>query len=174
MVVDLRGSAFVLVVVVVLTLLSGVRAVGTTAPGQRPRVFAWPLAPPRPVGRPFTAPAHLYGPGHRGVDLPGTVGEPVYAAADGVVAFARPVISRGVVSVQHPQGLRTTYEPVTPVVTAGAVVHRGDRIALLTAGHDGCPGAPACLHWGLRRGREYLDPLVAVNRPRVRLLPVSP
>ncbi|GAA3005879.1 M23 family metallopeptidase [Actinokineospora diospyrosa] len=133
--------------------------------------YASPLLPARPVARPFLAPAHPYGPGHRGVDLPGAVGEPVHAAADGVVAFAGVVVDRGVVSVRHAGDLRTTYEPVTPVVTVGAAVHRGDQIGLLTAGHPGCAEAPACLHWGLRRGKEYLDPLIALHRPRVRLLP---
>ncbi|MER7077770.1 M23 family peptidase, partial [Saccharopolyspora kobensis] len=33
--------------------------------------FGWPLAPPPAVVRPFEAPEHAYGPGHRGVDLAG-------------------------------------------------------------------------------------------------------
>ncbi|GLW81472.1 M23 family metallopeptidase [Actinokineospora globicatena] len=136
-----------------------------------PAVFSSPLMPPRAVSRPFTAPAHPYGPGHRGVDLPGAVGEPVLAAADGVVAFAGVVVGREVVSVQHRGGLRTTYEPVTPEVVTGAWVRRGEPIGRLAAGNPGCAAA-ACLHWGLRRGKEYLDPLVALHRPRVRLLPV--
>ncbi|MBM7772857.1 murein DD-endopeptidase MepM/ murein hydrolase activator NlpD [Actinokineospora baliensis] len=145
-------------------------AVAAVEPPRWTSTYASPLVPARPVARPFAAPASPYGPGHRGVDLPGAVGEPVLAAADGVVAFAGVVVDRGVVSVRHVGGLRTTYEPVEPTVTAGAVVRRGDQIGLLVAGHPGC--ASACLHWGLRRGDEYLNPLVALHRPRVRLLPV--
>jgi murein DD-endopeptidase MepM/ murein hydrolase activator NlpD len=59
---------------------------------------------------------------------------------------------------------------VQPSVAAGQVVARGSPIGLLAAGHPGCP-APACLHWGLRRGETYLDPLVLLRPPRVRLLP---
>jgi len=86
--------------------------------------------------------------------------------------FAGPVAGRGVVSVQHDDGLRTTYEPVLPAVAAGAIVAAGEVIGVLEPGHPGCPDA-ACLHWGVRRDRiDYLDPLVLLRPPRVRLLPV--
>jgi murein DD-endopeptidase MepM/ murein hydrolase activator NlpD len=49
-------------------------------------------------------------------------------------------------------------------------VRRGDLIGTLTSGHAGCP-VQACLHWGLRRGQSYLDPLGLLRPPRVRLLP---
>ena len=39
----------------------------------------------------------------------------------------------------------------------------------LRPGHADCPGA--CLHWGVRRGAEYLDPLALVATGHVRLLP---
>ena len=141
---------------------------GTPAPGAQ---YAWPLLPPPAVLVPFRAPAHAYGPGHRGVDLAGAPGVAVLAARGGAVVFAGPVGGRPVVSVQHDDGLRTTYEPVLPVVRAGAVVAAGDVLGALLPGHAGCPGA--CLHWGLRRDRtDYLDPLVLLRPARVRLLPV--
>lgn len=119
--------------------------------------------------RPFAAPSSQYGPGHRGVDLGGTPGEPVLAAADGVVVFAGLVAGRGVVSLDH-GGLRTTYQPVVLAVLPGQAVARGSVIGQLAAGHEGC-GAAACLHWGVRRGLEYLDPLGLFSSGRVRLLP---
>ncbi|WP_034511276.1 murein hydrolase activator EnvC [Blastococcus sp. URHD0036] len=140
---------------------------------------AEPLAPgplwtaPLPgleVTRPFEAPASPYGPGHRGADLAGAPGAAVLAAGDGVVVFAGPVAGRPVVSIDHPGGLRTTYEPVDPTVGAGQAVARGSPIGVLAPGHEGCP-AEACLHWGLRRGETYLDPLLLLRPPRVRLLP---
>jgi murein DD-endopeptidase MepM/ murein hydrolase activator NlpD len=75
-----------------------------------------------------------------------------------------------VVSVAHADGLRTTYEPVQPTVAAGLPVARGTPLGMLVAGHAGCP-VDACLHWGLRRGTAYLDPLSLLRPPRVRLLP---
>ncbi|WP_240157423.1 murein hydrolase activator EnvC family protein [Pseudonocardia broussonetiae] len=137
------------------------------APGAR---YAWPLLPVPQVRRPFRAPEHAYGPGHRGVDLAGVPGQAVLAARGGTVVFAGPVGGRSLVSVQHDDGLRTTYEPVAPAVTAGTVVAAGAVLGVLEPGHPGCPD---CLHWGVRRDRtEYLDPLVLLRPPRVRLLPV--
>jgi murein DD-endopeptidase MepM/ murein hydrolase activator NlpD len=94
----------------------------------------------------------------------------VEAAGDGVVVFAGMVAGRPVVSVDHADGLRTTYEPVQPTVAAGQIVARGSALGTLLAGHEGCPAA-ACLHWGLRRGETYLDPLALLRPPEVRLLP---
>jgi murein DD-endopeptidase MepM/ murein hydrolase activator NlpD len=121
------------------------------------------------VVRPFQLPRGPYGPGHRGVDLGGVADEPVLAAADGVVSFVGWVATRGVVAVTHAGGLRTTYEPVRPEVTTGQRVRRGEEVARLMPGHDGC--AAACLHWGARRGDDYLDPLWLLSTHRVRLLP---
>ena len=132
--------------------------------------WGWPL-PGRPeVARAFDPPVTPYAAGHRGVDLAGAAGSPVLAAGAGVVAFAGLVAGRPVVSVVHPGGLRTTYEPVQPTVAAGQAVARGTPLGLLVPGHAGCP-AEACLHWGLRRGEAYLDPLSLLRPPRVRLLP---
>lgn len=132
--------------------------------------YGWPLWPPPAVGRPFQPPSLPYGPGHRGADLLGADGQPVRSAGAGVVVYAAPLADRGVVSVDHPDGLRTTYEPVRAGVRPGQVVARGQPLGALVAGHAGCPVA-ACLHWGLRRERTYLDPLVLVRPARVRLLP---
>ncbi|HVL84406.1 MAG TPA: M23 family metallopeptidase [Pseudonocardia sp.] len=140
---------------------------GVPAPGAR---YAWPLLPPPAVLTPFRAPAHRFGPGHRGVDLAGTAGQPVLAARAGTVVFAGPVAGRGVVSVQHDDGLRTTYQPLEPQVRAGEAVPAGAVLGLLRPGHPGC--AVVCLHWGLRRDRlDHLDPLVLLRPLRVRLLP---
>ncbi|WNV89877.1 M23 family metallopeptidase [Umezawaea sp. Da 62-37] len=144
-----------------------------TAAGARPGRYAWPLAAPHPVVRVFSAPTTPYGPGHRGVDLGGTAGEAVFAAGDGTVVFAGPIGGRQVVSLAHGDGLRTTYEPVEPLVRAGSAVRRGERIGTLLAGHEGCPVA-ACLHWGARRGVDYVNPLRLVTAGRVRLLPLAP
>jgi murein DD-endopeptidase MepM/ murein hydrolase activator NlpD len=133
--------------------------------------YSWPLLPPPSIRTPFGAPENPFGPGHRGVDLAGSVGQPVLAARGGTVVFAGSVAGHGVVSVQHDDGLRTTYEPLAPAVHAGAVVAVGAVLGTLVAGHRGCPSP--CLHWGVRRDRlEYVDPLVLLRPPRVRLLPV--
>jgi murein DD-endopeptidase MepM/ murein hydrolase activator NlpD len=148
-------------------------AAAAPAPGAAVRAsptWSWPLPGTPQVTRPFQPPPSPYGAGHRGVDLAGAPGSPVLAAGAGVVAFAGMVAGRPVVSIDSPGGLRTTYEPVDPSMAAGQAVARGSPIGTLRPGHAGCPAA-ACLHWGLRRGGTYLDPLVLLRPPQVRLLP---
>ncbi len=132
--------------------------------------WRWPLAGTPHLVRRFDPPPQPWLPGHRGVDLAASPGMPVLAAGGGTVVYAGVLAGRGVVSVDHPSGLRTTYEPVEPLVSAGDMVAAGTVLGLLTAGHPGC-AASACLHWGLRRGAVYLDPLAVLGLARVRLLP---
>jgi murein DD-endopeptidase MepM/ murein hydrolase activator NlpD len=86
------------------------------------------------------------------------------------VTFAAVLAGRGVVVVDHGTA-RTTYEPVVASVAVGQVVMRGEEIGRLQAGHPSCPGA-TCLHWGLKEGDAYLDPLLLLG-PTIRLLPAS-
>ncbi|MGY1630611.1 murein hydrolase activator EnvC family protein [Geodermatophilus sp. SYSU D01186] len=162
--------ALAVVLLAVVWLLAPAPAVAEPA---RPAAAAlWVRPVDGAVTRPFDPPPDRYGPGHRGVDLAGSPGATVLAAGDGVVAFAGTVAGRPVVSVDHPGGLRTTYEPVTPGVGAGQAVARGSPVGTLAEGHAGCPVA-ACLHWGLRRGETYLDPMALLRPPEVRLLPMG-
>ena len=183
-----------LVVLLTALLLGPTTTAGAAAPADVPLpaiplgAFGWPLAGLDGTGAPgggdvgsvarrFLPPPDPYGRGHRGADLVGAPGAPVLAAGPGVVAQAGPLAGRGVVSVVHPGGLRTTYEPVTAAVVVGTPVARGTVLGTLDAGHPGCPAA-ACLHWGLRwrsgpdvRREQYLDPLLLVGLGRTRLWP---
>jgi murein DD-endopeptidase MepM/ murein hydrolase activator NlpD len=133
---------------------------------------AWPLEPRPDVVRGFDPPDVPWGAGHRGVDLAGHVGQPVRAALPGIVSFSGRVAGRGVVVVDH-GATRTTYEPVTASVRRGAEVGRGQVIGSLAWFGTHCLPA-ACLHWGLRAGDTYLDPLQLVGGPLpVRLLPLG-
>ncbi|NKS87494.1 peptidoglycan DD-metalloendopeptidase family protein [Rhodococcus hoagii] len=151
-------------------------SVTVTAPVATPvattnrQPFGWPLRPRPPVVRPFDLPERNWLPGHRGVDLAAVPGQTVLAAGAGTVVFAGTVAGKPVVSVDHPGGLRTTYEPVEATVSAGRRVERGTVLGTVAPGHPECAAA-ACLHWGLRRDREYLDPLPLVGAVRMRLLP---
>ncbi|WP_189024976.1 M23 family metallopeptidase [Nocardia rhizosphaerihabitans] len=155
-------------------MLGGAAPVGATEVG----VFGWPLRPRPSVERRFDKPERNWLPGHRGVDLAGSAGQVVLAAGDGIVVFAGVVADKPVVSIDHPGGLRTTYEPVQAQVIVGRRVSRGTPIGTLVAGHEGCP-ATACLHWGARREasehgrREYVDPLGLLHEVPVRLKPLE-
>ena len=158
-----------LVLLVAAGLLAPAAAAADPVPPP-PSLWTPPLTGPPSVSRPFEAPPHPYGAGHRGVDLHGSPGMPVLAAGDGVVAFAGTVAGRPLLSIDHGNGLRTTYEPVQPSVGAGQRVTRGSPVGTLVPGHAGCP-VGACLHWGLRRGETYLDPMTLLRPRQIRLLP---
>lgn len=124
------------------------------------------LDPPVPgrVVAVFDAPTR-YGPGHRGVDLATPAGTPVRASAPGTVTFAGRVVDTAWVTVDH-GGVRTTVGPM-----AGIVVERGQRVVRgEVLGTSGRAHGTAALHWSLRRGDTYLDPLAA-GRGVATLLP---
>lgn len=147
--------------VLVVAALGLVTAPPAAAAGAR-------LPVPGAVVRRFDPPAERWLAGHRGVDLAAPPGTAVLAPADGVVTFAGEVAGKPVVVVSH-GAERSTLEPVEGTVPVGTRVAAGEQVGQLVAGHA-CP-AEACLHWGVRRGDEYLDPLAAVDAPAVRLLP---
>jgi Peptidase family M23 len=132
--------------------------------------WRWPLRPAPPsVLRGFDPPAHPWEAGHRGVDLATAPGRRVYAAGPGRVSFARDLAGRGVVTVVHGR-LRTTYLPVRPSVREGQRVAAGTPIGVVEDVLGHC-GATPCLHWGLREGETYHDPLTLLGLGPVRLLP---
>jgi murein DD-endopeptidase MepM/ murein hydrolase activator NlpD len=146
----------------------------TASSPARAEAHGWtlPLAGPPVVVRGFQPPAEPWLVGHRGVDLRGSPGDPVLSAGPGRVSFAGSVAGKPVVVVTHPSGLRTTYEPVIRAVGTGDEVTTGSLLGRLVAVGGHCLPA-TCLHWGLRRGDSYLDPLSLVGATlRVRLLPV--
>ncbi len=119
--------------------------------------YVAPVPEPLHVLRHFDPPTTPYGAGHLGVDLELAAGGPVRAAAGGVVRFAGQVAGRGVVVLAHPDGVVTEYEPLRPAVQAGARMRDGQLLGTLAGVHRGCP--VSCLHWGARRGAQYVDPL---------------
>lgn len=167
-------------------LAAGVLAVGPVADaapvGSRAGMSS-PLPGPVSVSTPFDPPAQRWLPGHRGVDLAGTVLASVRAPADGTVLFAGAVGGRPVLSIDHGGGVRTTYEPVRATVRAGDHVVEGVEVGRLLAGHHGCP-VEACLHWGARvtsgdpsgDDDDYVDPLslLADSERPIRLKPTRP
>lgn len=117
--------------------------------------YAVPVVDPVVVA--FAAlPGQPWDRGHRGVDLAAPLGAVVLAPADGTVTFTGQVVDRAVVTITHADGLRSSFEPVTGTAPVGAQVRRGQSLGVTTPGghcHD------RCLHWGVRRGAVYLDPL---------------
>jgi murein DD-endopeptidase MepM/ murein hydrolase activator NlpD len=169
-----RWAALVISVNLTLALIS---AIPTAADDVR---LGWPLRPAPTVVRGFDAPSPNWNPGHRGVDLAGRPGQPVYAAGGATVVFAGLLAGRPVVSLAHPGGLHTSYEPVRAVVRVGQQVRAQTVIGELVAGHPGCRASQAggaCLHWGAMwgpaQGADYVDPLGLLKSTPVRLKPLG-
>lgn len=130
--------------------------------------WQWPVDPPHII-EPYRAPAHRYGPGHRGIDLGAPIGARVAAPAAGVVAFAGDVAGRPIVTIDHGVGLVSTLEPVAATVPVGAVVRAGDTVGSVSTGGHTPAGA---VHFGVRENGEYISPIMLLrNVPRAVLLP---
>ncbi|MCO6678319.1 M23 family metallopeptidase [Cutibacterium avidum] len=127
--------------------------------------------PPVPgrVVKGFDPPAKPWLPGSRGVEFAASPGEPVRTVTAGVVVFAGQVAGTGAVSIMLPDGRRTTHMPVVPVVAVGDVVVPGQVIGLVGVGP---PCSRTCLHWGLKKGTEYQNPMTLLDTG-VRLLPMQ-
>jgi len=98
---------------------------------------------------------------HDGVDIAAPFGSPVFAAADGRVAFAGHLPDGAmVVLIAHDGGLFTLYAHLDdtlarPRVKVGDDVRAGDQIG--TVGLTGITTGPH-LHFVIRRGDEPIDP----------------
>lgn len=134
--------------------------------------WRWPLEPRPAVVHPFRAPRSAWGAGHRGLDLATGVAASVVAVEDGRVSHAGVVAGRGTVSVQHHDGLVSTYEPVRPGVSVGDHVAAGHPVGVVEPGVVTHCGSLACLHLGARRGAAYLDPWPLLAGGELALLPL--
>lgn len=148
---------------------------GSPSAGPVPaRNWNWPLSPRPPVLRIFDPPARPWLSGHRGVDLEAAYGgAPLISPTGGTVSFVGIVVDRPVITIDHGNGLRSSFEPVASELTKGSAVAAGDVLGQVQTGH--CGPSPPCLHWGVRRGEEYVNPLAFVMdlRPSVLLPPLE-
>jgi murein DD-endopeptidase MepM/ murein hydrolase activator NlpD len=128
--------------------------------GPVPGSYAWPVQ--GPVIRGFEPPSNPYSSGHRGIDIAVPFGTPIHAPNDGVVSFAGWIGGALYLSIDHPDGVRTTYSWLSAVtVHKGQSVLRGDVIGATGHGHPEIP-APH-LHFGARIGADYIDPMLLLD-----------
>jgi murein DD-endopeptidase MepM/ murein hydrolase activator NlpD len=143
----------------ILTCVAFVPQAGVQAAVQ-PGSYAWPVR--GEVIRPFEAPDSAYGAGHRGIDIAAPFGTPFVAAQDGVVAFAGWVAGDLFLSIDHPDGVRTTYSWLSAVeVKQGDRVARGQVVGATGHGHPDV--STPHLHFGARVGETYIDPMILLE-----------
>jgi hypothetical protein len=122
--------------------------------------YAWPVH--GRVIRGFEDPQTPYGAGHRGIDIASPFGSVMVAAQDGVVAFSGFVGGSLFISVDHSDGVRTTYSWLSAVdVRKGDVVHREQPIGATGHGHPEIDTPH--LHFGARVGATYIDPMLLLE-----------
>lgn len=118
---------------------------------------------------------------HAGVDIPGPVGTPIYATADGIVSHAgRQGAYGNLVEVNHGKGISTRYAHLSKVVaTANGRVRRGQIIGLM--GSTG-RSTGSHLHYEVRIDGRAVNPipflttadyLLAAQDRSVGIVPVS-
>lgn len=118
---------------------------------------------------------------HAGVDIPGPVGTPIYATADGIIDHAARLGGYGnMVEINHGKGIATRYGHLSKILVAdGARVTRGQLIALM--GSTGRSTGPH-LHYEVRIDGHAVNPipflttadyLLAAQDRAVHAIPVS-
>jgi murein DD-endopeptidase MepM/ murein hydrolase activator NlpD len=131
-------------------------------PGQAPDYgsYSWPLR--GPIIRGFEPPPSDYEAGHRGIDIAAPFGTDVKSSREGIVAFAGWIGGSLFISIDHVDGVRTTYSWLSEVrVRRGQSVAREELIARSGHGHADIPQPH--LHFGARVGSTYIDPMLLLE-----------
>lgn len=170
---------------------SAAKAPNAVEPAASRLRYRSPTAASRPqVIRTFEKPAQRWSAGHRGVNLAVPENDRrVYAPAPGKVVFSGTVVNRKVLVIAHPDGRRSTFEPMDEALPVGTTVAAGEVIGTVAGAAGGNSERPyrrcstPCLYWGVRQGgargdgsgktAEYINPmsLLGSKEPSI-LLPV--
>src|SRR6478735_12135803 len=86
-------------------------------------VWEWPL-PEHTLAAPYAAPATRYAAGHRGVDFPAAAGAVVRAPDDATVRFSGVVVDRPLLTLDHGDGVLSSFEPLVSELPVGSIVAR--------------------------------------------------
>ena len=103
---------------------------------------------------------------HKGIDIPGPVGTPIYATADGIVSRAGWASGYGnLVQITHGSGMETRYGHMSKlIVSANSYVRRGQLIGLM--GSTG-RSTGSHLHYEVRVDGQAVNPMPFVVGPDV-------
>ncbi|MBH1992615.1 MAG: M23 family metallopeptidase [Sphingomonadaceae bacterium] len=101
---------------------------------------------------------------HKGIDIPGPIGTPIYATADGVVSRSGWASGYGnLVQISHGGGMETRYGHMSKlIVAANSYVKRGQLIGLM--GSTG-RSTGSHLHYEVRVDGAAINPIPFVTGP---------
>lgn len=145
--------------------------------GEAVEGWRMPFEVPTQLVNEYRQPSSEYSAGHRGVDYLVSLNQEVLAPARGQVRFVGRVVDRNLISLSHPGGEITEFEPVCSDLIAGEQVEAGQIIGWVCDPsiqyRQHCTNL-RCLHFSLRKADMYLSPLALIGglNPS-RLLPVS-
>lgn len=124
-----------------------------------------PLVAPAFVVSEYRAPITKYGAGHRGMDYNVRDRQTIFAPESGTVAFSGLVAKKPVVTVRHPDGLVSAYEPACTLLPVGASVLAGQPMGSVCANleYESHCAPWLCLHFSVRRDGQYLSPRVFIG-----------
>jgi len=134
---------------------------------EAPKInWAPPLESPVNLVNLYRQPNSDYSAGHRGIDYQVKAGQPVLAPADGEVWFSGKVVNRQLISLKHPDGNLTEFEPVCTDLQKGEPVFLGQEIGQICEADSNyrqhCQES-TCLHFSIRQLGEYLSPQVFIG-----------
>jgi murein DD-endopeptidase MepM/ murein hydrolase activator NlpD len=122
--------------------------------------YGWPVE--GTVIRFFEPPPTPFSAGHRGIDIGVPFGTPVHSSAAGTVTFAGWVAGSMFVTVDHGDGIKTSYSFLSGfTVSGGDAVKAGQVIGFTGHGHPDVQTPH--LHFGARVDGEYVDPLLLLG-----------
>jgi len=113
----------------------------------------------------FRQPSSDWSAGHRGVDYATAVDQDVVATHSGKVVFSGMVVDRGLVTIEHENGLKSSVEPICPTVKVGDLVATGQTIgsACEFPQYTSHCGRTFCVHFAIRNQFGYLSPLLLIG-----------
>jgi hypothetical protein len=124
----------------------------------------------------YQSPLTDYGAGHRGIDLPATMGSEVISPVSGEISFSGQVGYRDSISIKFSGTMWASLEPVCSDMAEGTLVSAGEPIGTV------CQTNPnyqwhceiTCIHFGTRTEDGYFSPLALIGGlPVSRLVPLG-
>lgn len=157
------GALFAAISVAVFFVI---QTTGSRAQETPNLIWAPPLELPVNLVNIYRQPNSDYSAGHRGIDYQVSTGDPVLAPADGQIWFSGKVVNRFLISIKHPDGTLSEFEPVCTDLNKGERVFLGQQIGQVCEADEEYRQHCAtvkCLHFSIRVNGEYLSPQVFIG-----------